>query len=114
MTSTDEINPECGAHFEHQQRKGNGELDVFAVAGLHADGDPFDLDRLRSHIDKTVVPHVSELRGEESEVTGVATSGPKVPTLAQVNAARDIFGVLKNSDALRGLQKKWRGKSEQT
>ena len=110
MASTTEMSPECGAHFELQRRKGTDELDVFAVIGLHADGHYLDLTRLRSHIIKTVIPHVFERRGEG---TGVATSGAKVPTWEQVNAARDIFRELTDSDLCR-LQKKWRDKSEQT
>ena len=68
MASTTEINPECGAHFEHQQRKGIGELDMFAIIGLHADGHPFDLARLRSH---TIV---FERRGEGSDAEGFKPS----------------------------------------
>ena len=74
MASTTEINPECGAHFEHQQRKGIDELDIFAIIALHADGHPFDLAILRSHIIKTVIPHVFERRGEGSDAEGFKRS----------------------------------------
>ena len=113
MASTTEINPECAAHFELQLRKGNDELDVFAIIGLHADDHQLDLTRLRSHIIKTVIPHVFERRGTKSTPARTATSGAKVPTWDQVKAAKDIFSELTDS-GLRHLQKKWRDKSEQT
>ena len=113
MASTTEINPECGAHFELQRRKGIDKLDVFAIVGLHADDHQLDLTKLRSHIIKMIIPHVSERRGTRSMPTRVATSGAKVPTREHVKAAKDIVSERTDS-GLRDLQKKWRYKSEQT
>lgn len=112
MASTTELDPECGAHFELQRLKGTDELDMFAVIGLHADARQLDLARLRSHIVKTVIPHVFEREGRGPRRPGGGTSGAKVPTWEQVNAARDIFREPTDSGLL-DLQNKWRNKSEQ-
>ncbi len=71
-----------GAYFADQI-----EMDVFAVLGLHADDMQLSMRGVRSHFRTRVMPHVF-LRGE-----GVmpASSGPRVPTWAQVNEAKGIL-----------------------
>ena len=86
---------------------------MFAIIGLHADGHQLDLARFRSHITKTVIPHVFERRVERSVATKVAMSSVQVTIWEQANATREIFGDLMDS-GLDDLQKEWRDKSEQT
>ena len=87
-----------GALYAKQLQGGEGNLDVFALLGLPADGPTLDLAAVLPHYRKVVIPCLFE-RG----VTPAETQGPDIPTGQQENVAQRIFQGL-NQRRLTALQ----------
>ena len=96
---------ENGSYFAEQIAR--NQLDPFAVFGLHADDGALSMRGARVHYRKVVMPHVFE-RGQQP----AASNGPRVPTWAQVNQAKDmLLGGSKGS--FEALKTAWSAKSVQ-
>ena len=94
-----------GSYFAEQIAR--NQLDPFAVFGLYADDQALTMRGARVHYRKVVMPHVFE-RGQQP----AASSGPRVPTWAQVNQAKEIIlGGSKGS--FEALKTTWSGTSVQ-
>ena len=99
---------ENGAHFLTQLAQGPKHLDVFAVFGLPAVGDALNHHTLRSHFRIKVMRHLFQ----REHPVGL-THGPKVPTWAIANQAKEILYAL-DSDGLQSMQRLWAGRSVST
>lgn len=94
-----------GVYFAEQMAR--GDLDVFAVLGLHADLDGLSMRGARSHYRKVVMPHVFERNNAP------ASSGPRLPTWVHVNAAK--AELLDHGKAhFERLKTAWSHRSQQT
>lgn len=104
MSSFNAVNHN-GSYFAAQIT--NGDLDPFAVFGLHADDQELSKRGVRSHYRKVVMPHVFQ-RGSQA----AATAGPRVPTWTQVNMAKDML-LEGSKTAFEELKTAWSQKSQQ-
>ena len=93
-------------YVKQQERDWDGELDVFGVLRLRADGDTLWHGQLRVHFLGKVLLHVyKEKTGREEE----ATQGPGVPTWEVADKAWEIVKPL-SQRAFEWFQKRTNGK----
>ncbi|KAF6227501.1 hypothetical protein HO173_012241 [Letharia columbiana] len=97
-----------GAYFSEQLAKGEANLDVFAIFGLHANGPVLDRRALCSHFTTELMPH--SFGG--GTASSAKTQGRKIPTWALMNTAQKILWRLDDAGLAR-LQDAWRVKSKQ-